>query len=59
MKKKDIATFIEEMEAIGDKWTPEQVEDVYGASSLDEALADRKVSLGTFFDIIGKAISRD
>ena len=47
------------MEAIGDEWTPEQVEDVYGVSSLDEALADRKASLGTFFDIIGKVINRD
>ena len=28
MRKKDIDTFIEEMEAIGDEWTPEQVEDV-------------------------------
>ena len=59
MKKKDVAAFIEEMEAIGDKWTPELVEDVYGDSSLDEALADRKASLGTFFDIIGKVINKD
>ena len=59
MKKKDIAIFIEEMEAIGDEWTPEQVKDVYGESTLDEALADRKSSLGTFFDIIGKVINRD
>lgn len=59
MKKKDVATFIEEMEAIGDEWTSEQVEDVYGDSSLDEAMAGRKASLGTFFDIIGKVINRD
>ena len=59
MKKKDIATFIEEMESIGDEWTPEQVEDAYGDSSLDEALADRKASVGTFFDIIGKVINKD
>lgn len=59
MKKKDITTFIEEMESIGDEWTPEQVEDVYGECTLDEALADRKSSLGTFFDIIGKVINRD
>ena len=59
MKKKDITTFIEEMEAIGDEWTPEQVEDVYGDSTLDEALDDRKSSLSTFFDIIGKVINRD
>ena len=56
MKKKDIDTFIEEMESIGDEWTPEQVEDVYGDLSLDEALADRKSSVGTFFDIIRKVL---
>lgn len=59
MKKKDIAVFIEEMDAIGDVWTVEQVEDVYGDSTLDEALADRKRSLGSFFDIIGKVINRN
>lgn len=59
MKKQDVAEFIEEMEAIGDVWTPEQVEDVYGDSTLDEALADRKSSLGNFFDIIGKVINSD
>lgn len=59
MKKKEIEMFIEEMESIGDVWTPEQVEDVYGNYSLSEALADRKTALGTFFDIIGKVINRN
>lgn len=59
MNKTDIANFIEEMEEIGDKWTPEQVEDVYGDSTLEEALTDRKASLGTFFDIIRKVINKD
>ena len=59
MKKKDIATFIEEMETIGDEWTPEQVENVYGNATLAEALADRKASLGTFFGIIEKVINRE
>ena len=59
MKKKDIDAFIEEMESIGDEWTPEQVKDVYGNSTLDDALADRKSSVGTFFDIIGKVINND
>ena len=59
MKKKDIDIFIEEMESIGDKWTPEQVEDVYSNSSLEDALADRKSSVGTFFDIINKVINKD
>lgn len=59
MKKEDIDIFIEEMESIGDKWMPEYVEDVYGDSSLEEALADRKSSVETFFDIISKVINND
>lgn len=59
MKNKDIDTFIEEMESIGDEWTPEQVEDVYGDITLEEALTDRKSSVGTFFDIIRKVINND
>lgn len=59
MTNKEIAIFIEEMESIGDEWTPEQVKDVYGEYTLDEALADRKASVGTLFDIIGKVLNRD
>lgn len=59
MKKSEIDDFIEEMGAIGDVWTPEQVKDVYGDSTLEDALADRKSSLGTFFDIIKKVIIRN
>ncbi len=59
MKEKDVAVFIAKMKTIGDEWTPEQVEEVYGDSSLDEALADRATSLGMFFDIIEKVINRD
>lgn len=59
MKNKDINTFIEEMESIGDEWTPEQVENVYGDSTLEEALADRKSSVGTLFDIINKVINNN
>ena len=47
------------MEEIGDIWTPEQVEDVYSDSTLEEALADRKASIGSLFDIIGKVINKD
>ena len=57
MKKKDIDAFIGEMESIGDEWTPEQVDDVYGDSTLEDALADRKSSVGTFFNIIRKVIN--
>lgn len=59
MNKHEINTFIEEMEAIGDEWTPEQVEYVYGGWTLDEALADRKSALNTFFDIIGEVVNRN
>ena len=59
MNKKDIEVCIEEMKTIGDEWTPEQVEDVYGNSTLDEALADRKSSLGSFFDIIERVFNRE
>ena len=57
MKKRDIGAFIEEMEHIGDIWTPEQVESAYGDFTLEEALTDRKNQLNTFFDITGKAIN--
>ena len=56
MNKQDIQTFIEEMESIGDIWTDSEVEDVYGDSTLQDALADRKASLGMFFDNIRKII---
>ena len=59
MNKKDIQEFIEEMNSIGDEWTPEQVEDVYGNSTLYEALADRKSIVGAFFDGIRKVINKD
>ena len=43
MKKSEVNSFIEEMEEIGDVWEPEDVERVYGVSSLEEALEDRKI----------------
>ena len=57
MKRSEIAEFIESMEEIGDNWTEEQVEDVYGDMSLKEALAGRKASVGRMIDIIGKIIN--
>lgn len=57
MKKTDVDTFIEEMEMIGDEWTPEQVEDVYGDTTLEEALKDRKSNIDTLFGIIGKVLN--
>ncbi|MBO6175827.1 MAG: hypothetical protein J6O19_11725 [Lachnospira sp.] len=58
MKRSEIVEFIESMEEIGDNWTEEQVEDVYGDMSLKEALADRKDSVGRMIDIIGKIINK-
>lgn len=58
MKRSEIAEFIESMEEIGDNWTEEQVEDVYGDMSFKEALADRKASVGRMIDIIGKIINK-
>ena len=59
MKKEDINAFIEEMEMIGDIWELEDVERVYGNTTLESAISDRKSSIGTFFDIIGKVINKE
>ena len=45
MNKQEINEFIEKMKEVGDVWTEEQVNDVYGASSFEDALADRQSSL--------------
>lgn len=56
MTKSDIKSFIEEMEKIGDVWTEEQVLDVYGDGTLENALKKRKSEVGTFMDIISKVM---
>ena len=53
MRKKDIRIFIEAMEKIGDNWTEEQVEEIYGDKSLEEALEDRKANVGSLMESIG------
>ena len=58
MTKAEINTFIETMEEFGDIWTADQVEEVYGSSSLKEAIADRKSSHEKMADLIGKVINR-
>lgn len=40
MTKSEALIFIEMFEDIGDIWTTEQVLDVYGDTSLDDAIAD-------------------
>lgn len=58
MTKAEINTFIETMEKFGDIWTADQVEEVYGSSTLKEAIADRKSSHEKMADLIGKVINR-
>ena len=57
MNKNEIREFIEQMEEVGDIWDEEQVEQVYGEMSLEDALRDRKSALSILFDILGKAIN--
>ncbi len=57
-EKTEMYIFMEEMEAIGDTWTLEEVERVYGNSTLDEALADRKGAMGMFFNAIESVLRR-
>lgn len=58
MTKAEIATFIEEMEVIGDKWTEKQVEETYGKQSLADALADRKGAIDTFGKIVSTVLNQ-
>lgn len=58
MNKQEINEFIEKMEEVGDVWTEEQVNDVYGDSSFEETLADRQSSLDHMSDIISKVIDK-
>ena len=58
MKKSDMLTFIETMEEHGDIWTEEQVQDIYGDDSLEEALKDRMQSISIMGDILGKYFNR-
>lgn len=57
MKKSEMEIFIEEMSAIGDDWTLDQVKEVYGDKSLDEALEERRslvgMHLGNISSLIG------
>lgn len=57
MTKQEIKIFINEMKPIGDEWTEEQVEDIYGGSSLADALADRKATIGQFVDNFNKILN--
>lgn len=58
MTNAEALTFIETFEDIGDIWTVEQVMDVYGDTSLVDAIADRKVSLRHLVDIADTVLNR-
>jgi hypothetical protein len=45
MNQIEIRTFIESMEEMGDIWTEEQVNRVYGGSTLEESLLDRRTQM--------------
>ena len=57
MTKAEIASFIKTMEKFDDFWTEEQVEDVYGNCTLQEAIADRKSSNTKFAEIVRKILN--
>lgn len=59
MNKQEILYFIEEMGNFGDKWTIEQVKDVFGDMSLREALLKRKGEISQFVSIIETVINRN
>lgn len=56
MTRTEINTFIETMGEIGDEWTPDQVEEIYGDMSLDEALSSRQTQVSSFLNALGQAI---
>lgn len=58
MSNTEALTFIETFEDIGDIWTVKQVMDVYGDTSLDDAIADRKASLSHLVDIAETVLNR-
>lgn len=58
MTNAEALTFIETFEDIGDIWTVEQVMDVYGDFSLEDAIADRKASLSHLVDIAETVLNR-
>lgn len=59
MNKQEILYFIEETGNFGDKWTIEQVKDVFGDMSLREALLKRKGEISQFVSIIETVINRN
>ena len=57
MTKQEIKHFIEKMTLVGDEWTEEQVNDVYGDFSLEDALADRKSTVNQLMNNIHEVLN--
>lgn len=57
MTKAEIETFIKTMGNIGDEWTSEQVRDVYGDSTLEDAIAERQGMVNQLTGNIGKLLN--
>lgn len=57
-EKSEAEIFVDEMESMGAVWTEEQVLDLYGNNTLEEALEERKASMGIFMDIISAVIQK-
>lgn len=53
MTENEIDIFIEETDNMGDHWEREEVENVYGDKSLEDALDDRRGSLIKLAEILG------
>lgn len=58
MATEEINTFIETMKELGDIWTVNQVKDVFGDNSLEDAINDRKVSHAQLGSLIGIILNR-
>lgn len=59
MNKSEIEFFIEEMGAIGDMWSTDEVADVYGDYSLEDALDNRKAVVETFLESLSNLIASE
>lgn len=55
MTKQEVQEFIERMQEAGDDWTEEQVMDVYGNMTLQDATATRLHELEVFSESYVKA----
>ena len=58
MNQIEINTFIEKMEEFGDIWTEDQVRDVYGDKTLEEAITDRQSAHSKMAKILGNVLNR-